>query len=181
MGGNNVRHSKYHQNVFSPSTQPLSQTVVVAPTDQRSTYVSSHPPLPLQYHRSISLIFLILFDISPAAGSWPPLLGWSQRTYIQVRKCFFFKLFVFLCSRLSNCLVWSGLFWSTRSLRWKRISWKMHIWANQKSFTSAIKTENSKVLHQVTWQGLHRSHSSPPQELHHYPTAWGFTILIWIW
>ena len=75
----------------------------------------------------------------------------------------------------------ASLFWSTRSLRWKRISWKMHIWANQKSFTSAIKTENSKVLHQVTWQGLHRSHSSLPQQLHHYPTAWGFTILIWIW
>ena len=45
MGGNNVRHSKYHQNVFSPSTQPLSQTVVVAPTDQRSTYVSTEHKL----------------------------------------------------------------------------------------------------------------------------------------
>ena len=70
-----------------------------------SDLLSSHPPLPLQYHRSISLTFLILFDISPAAGSWPPLLGWSQRTYSHVSVL---KVFVFLCSSLSNYSVWSG-------------------------------------------------------------------------
>ena len=69
MGGNNVRHSKYHQNVFSPSTQPLSQTAVVAPTDQRSTciYTPTTPiTIPLAFHIndfSFCLIFHLLLDL----------------------------------------------------------------------------------------------------------------------
>ena len=133
MGANNVRHSKYHYNVFSPSTQPLSQTAVVAPTDQPSTilHLSSHPPLPLQYHRSISLISHIV---------WYFTCCWILTTSIglitkdlQSRKKCFKKVFVFLCSRLSNYLVWSGF-----SLKSKLKTQKSYIKSPDKACTEAI-------------------------------------------